>query len=275
MQQHYPYGNKLYAFEKNILKYRSLEMILVLFYVEEIKRHSYAFATCPLNNYFNSTFNKKIFADLHQGNKYNKVWKQLIACSILSEDESKEIQDLITYRNDIGHRIHELLYDFDHSSSSQLTKEFRGIKYNYESRRRLKYWVDELSNRIRKKGPVEMYPMERMSFGVAKKNLEDELFKLNRRINQQVKSHNKFINSLNSEMITAYKLFPDVDFSYPFTYKRSNGQLNQQGVEMCFKLFDHHISIMATAYLMRISYRSSSNQYKRWQCQTSKMGGKE
>ncbi|MBW7910359.1 MAG: hypothetical protein H3C49_03655 [Alphaproteobacteria bacterium] len=168
-------SRRLPALERNILKYRALEMVIILFYAEHIKNFAYNSlkATSRLNG-----------RELPEKKKYEKTWEILVNDEIINEEESKEIQSLINYRNDIGHRIVDLTYDLSNSPYAQSYKELHGIKYDYNARIRLKYFSEELPKRMRGKY-IQSLSMKPLLFEAAEKTYDEELLRLGNKIARQ------------------------------------------------------------------------------------------
>lgn len=104
---------KLRALEKNVLKYRALQMILVLHEFESLRR--------DLINSIRHT--DSIYSEFAQrippGRKkpFEAALKVIVAAGIISEVESKHLQEYAAFRNRIGHDIHQLVQDISGSES--------------------------------------------------------------------------------------------------------------------------------------------------------------
>jgi hypothetical protein len=167
-------STRLQTLEKNILKYRAFEMIIILFYAQHIKNFAY--------NSLKASF-RLSGKKLPKENKFKKVLEILVADGIISEEEGSEIQYLINYRNNIGHRIEDLTYDLNNSHYAQSRKQLHGIKYNYKARVRLKYYSKELPDRMRGKY-IHSLSMSPLLFEPAEKVYEEELLRLEKIIRQ-------------------------------------------------------------------------------------------
>src|SRR6266446_8994619 len=121
MRVHPPRGRALPALERNILMYRALEMIIILFEVEHLKE----FVVSAVQATDKHRDQSKQRIPEGSRNIHRKAWAALVADGVLTRAESTEIQHLIAYRNDIGHRIHELTYDLSRDPVAQLGIELR------------------------------------------------------------------------------------------------------------------------------------------------------
>ncbi|MEX8504068.1 hypothetical protein [Leptothrix ochracea] len=104
MKQHRPHGPAPTALEANVLKLMALEMILFVFYMEDLRRFiikavtlTYQFQQQP--------------APLPAGDILKKATRTLLDAGVLSKDQRTEFNKLIAYRNIIGHEHHFLTVD--------------------------------------------------------------------------------------------------------------------------------------------------------------------
>src|SRR5262249_60171051 len=100
-KMHHPRGRALPALERNILKYRALEMVIILFTAEDLKN----FVVEAAQHAYNSR-DPSGRGCIPEGakNPYKKACDVLVSDDILSYVESDEIRRLVNYRNDIAHR---------------------------------------------------------------------------------------------------------------------------------------------------------------------------
>ena len=132
-----PRGENFRALEQNILKFRTFEMVLILFYVEEIK--SIALRTIKVTDKHRKSY-QNIEERLPDGTTkiYKKLWALLVSEGILSKEEKEDVERIIDYRNNIAHSIGELVFDLNVDSYSKSFVEISGIKYEYGIIERLK-----------------------------------------------------------------------------------------------------------------------------------------
>lgn len=257
-----PRGENLRALEQNILKYRAFEMVMILFYVEEIK--TIALRTIRATDSFWSGVEGKS-ERLPCGTKklYKKLWELLVSESVLTEEEKSDIEAIIDYRNDIAHSIEQLVFDLNVDSLSRSYVEFKGSKYEYGVLERLKKYKEALYDRFSGEYVIEInmnyelfYQAERIYVAEMKK-LEKKicrLLEIRKLENTKVESE---INQLRKGMLDAIKPY------HPENFKR-NGQLTEKGVERLHELFFLGISNTAISYLMRISLNSIRKRQRSW-----------
>lgn len=122
-----PFGAKLPALEQNVVKFRAMQMLLVMFYAEELKRDALSLNRVPKGT----------------KNAVGKTLSLLVTDSAITEVEKTEIVGLIDYRNVIGHHMHNLLLDL---SNDRVAREMiayssdRLPKYDYKAVERLQYF---------------------------------------------------------------------------------------------------------------------------------------
>ena len=144
MRTYHPKGTQLPALERNILKYRALEMVIILFEIEDLK--NFVLSAVQGTDKFLDSSKQRIPEGAK--NKYKKAWAALVSDGILTQSESTEIQRLSDYRNAIGHRLHDLTYDLSRETIAEDLKKFRKPIYNYEARRKLKLYRAKIEDRI-------------------------------------------------------------------------------------------------------------------------------
>ena len=267
MRQHYPKGKQLPALEKNILKYRAFEMVMILFYIEDLK--SFVLDSIRATDKINSTLSRKNPRIPDNSKKlYQKVWAVLVSDGIITQEESDDIQRIIDYRNDIAHRIHQLTYDLSRETIAQDYLRFYDLKYDYNALNKLKAYRKKISSGFKSKYIISL-SFRSILFEAAKKTYQKELDKLDKKITRQLAKRKKELNILNAELSTIdskilNEIFPD----HPLNFA-SNGKLTTRGIESCYRLFDLNISTLAVAHLMKLSYRATMNRRKAWE----KVGG--
>lgn len=109
-KEHRPYGKTPTAWEADILKIRAFEMVLILFYMEGLRRF--------IMGSIKATDKLHGVNRLSDGKPKTKEGKKLeLACAVqvsdgvINQAESDELKELVGYRNIIGHKIHDLTVD--------------------------------------------------------------------------------------------------------------------------------------------------------------------
>lgn len=258
-------GTRLPALERNILKYRALEMVMVLFRAERLKRF-------VLDTIRTTDRSRKIFdtrtkerIPLNAAKVYKKAWAALVADGILTQRESNEVQSLIDYRNTIAHRIELLTVDINGDRSARDLQEFWGVKYDYKALKKLRHYHAKIERGFLSKAYIFLATLEGIGFEAAEKTYEDELRRLGRKIDRQFAVRREEIEKLNAELSGEDSEFLKRLAPFHAGNIAANGTLTKRGVETCYCLFDHNKSISAVAHLMRISYRAAARRYRAWE----------
>ncbi len=263
MRDRHPKGLQLPALEQNILKYRALEMVLILFYAENLRE--FVLSTIRATDRSRDGGTDR----LPDGSKdvYKKMWRILISEGIITKTESDEIEALVNFRNDIGHRVHQLTLDVSREPMARDFAKFletKGKKYDYGARKGLKDYRAKLSQRMQSKYVMEL-SFDPLFFEPAEKAYEQELTRLDRKIRRQIEARKKEYASLNAELpVEELGLVGETDPRYPANKTRS-GTLSSRGIEICYRLFDANRSPLAVAHLMRISYRAAVKRRRAWE----------
>jgi hypothetical protein len=258
-----PKGNRLPALEQNILKYRTFEMAIVLFHIEDLK----AFvldsirATDKVRSHRNAA-KPRIPVDAKKA--YEKAWAVLVADGIISQDDSDEIQRLIDYRNDIAHRIQEFTCDIGREPFTQDYVQFNKVDYDYEAVTKLKRLRDKISRGIQARYVMSL-SFRSVLFEAADKTYQQELKRLDRKIRRQITVRKEEIKQLEADLSSANGCtLEDFASSHPGNIA-TNGTLTSKGVETCYHLFDQNVSALAVAYLMGISHRAAVKRRQAWE----------
>jgi len=108
--------------ERDVLKYRSYEIMLYLFYVEDLKK--FIVQSLQTTNDIFGVSNKKLKLDDHLN--------RIVEDGIITAQEKVELVTLIDIRNDISHEVHKMVNDLGDTSQYQLLNEEGKIKTNYQ-----------------------------------------------------------------------------------------------------------------------------------------------
>lgn len=271
-QRHFldPLSNKLPALERNILKLRAIQMVLVVYYAEELKRKILALiqTTDRLNQELKP--NQKETERVPQGtkNSVGKALDALVSDCAISSDEKADIVSLIKYRNDIGHRIHELVADLSTNKSIRMLRRLDSDNnkvFDYSAVERLQAFHQRLDKLYTTHDYIHSFSMNQLMFQAAESAFLVEIEKLKRKIEQQHQVRNGIISKLNAELSLIGTDFENSD-RYPMhpLHKYDNGRLTERGIEVCYRLFDSGRSALAVAHLMGLTLRAAQHRRKLW-----------
>lgn len=171
---------KLPALEKNILKYRSLQMVLLLHQVESFR--SLVIGSIRYNDKFATHTFKPALLPERVKRPMEKVFQILVALEIINEKESQELQSIIKLRDQVSHRIHELVSDI----SAPRALYSRNDIYDYFALDRFEYYRDKIYKGMTKHFILEV-SFRDISFEQAEATYKEELCLLDKRIERQCK----------------------------------------------------------------------------------------
>lgn len=267
-----PLGSTLPALEQSILKYRAMEMLLVMFYAEELQR--------KILDRIQATDEwlvrvKKGHADrVPKGIKkpIDKALNAFIADGAIKPHEKKEIVELIDYRNMIAHQMHNMLGDLSPTRYACDLAMFGSNvpKYDYEAVKRLQHYHKLFDETYRTHHYIMRVNFNSMLFRAAEKTFLSERERLDGKIKRQLKERNVAIKELDAEMsLKGTGLEGEYAPNHPRNH-HEHRRLTMRGAEICYRLFDLGKSEMAVAHLMQLSLLAMKKRKKTWM----KLGGK-
>jgi uncharacterized protein YutE (UPF0331/DUF86 family) len=261
-----PLGSKLPAFESNILRLRSLQMVLVLFYAEQLKQK--VLNLIQTTDHILSILGNGLVERVSKQEKdqVKKCLNALVFDGAISIDESDEIRRLIDYRNVIGHDIHELVADLSTEKSVRTALVYAPesvASYDYEVVDRLRHYLRLLSERQIKHHYSVSVSMDRLMFISAERVLLADIKKLKMKIKRQAEIRNQKTQELNKQF--QYKNDDNGKYCRHPLNQYDNKRLTKHGEEVCYRLFDEGKSPMAVAHLMDISLKSASKRLRMWE----------
>ena len=136
-----PFSGRLPALERNILKYRAIQMILVIFYCEHLKRNIKSIAENHLRSRNRHETNvKPVRTDSRGQLSQRQSMDVLQEQRLINEAEASEIRDLLDFRNIIAHEVHTVVSDI---SADSLVRQANSLTegYKYHAVDRLKYYI--------------------------------------------------------------------------------------------------------------------------------------
>jgi hypothetical protein len=252
MLRYHPKGRRLPALERNILKYRAFEMVVLLFLIEDLR--SYVLGTIRAND-------KQA---IPEGTKksYEKAWAYLVDSGVITQDESDDIRELVDYRNTIAHDIQRFTYDLGQENFVLDYGRAYPVKYDYGARERLKTYREKIEKGLRHM--IVVLSFDELMFEAAERTFEQELARLRKKIDRLYAEREKEMKHLNEELaMVKDKELQRIGLYHPGN-QAENGKLTERGVRVCEALFERKLGLLAVSYLMRLSYRATSRRYKAW-----------
>ena len=266
MERHRPHGRTVTTLESDVLKLRALEMVLVIFYVENLKDFiiSSVRVTKRLRKILDS---KKPTTSDKEQISFKEAHKLLILEGVITQEESLQLREMIDYRNTIGHEIHRITIDvgaYSHLAKYDLPNGHKIAKYNYSAVQH----VQDLRNKVERKMMEKSFcfdlSFDTLAFNAAEQTYLKEIKRLRKKVNDGVDRLNVTIEATNKIIKNIPRNVMDVIQPGHPKNTKTNGTFSQEGIKGMFMLYDSKATPLAAAYIMRISYRTASKWYKKW-----------
>ena len=258
MSRHrHPEGSRLPALERNILKYRAFEMMLTLYYAEEIKQ--FLVGTMKATDHFREPSKKRFPKGVPN---YRAVVEKICKEGHITAVQRDEIITVVDYRNDIAHELHKMTFDVSRSTFVRSIRDFEKPRYDYDMLHRAKFYRRFLPDKALRHFVSEL-SFGSLWFKSAEQTYERELQVLAKKIVSQENARKAKLGKLQKELKLDDDL-PEELWPYHPANERGNGTLNARGVEICYRLFDQGKSPLAVAFLMHISKKAINNHHKAW-----------
>jgi hypothetical protein len=194
MKMHFPQGNRLSALEKNELKRRALEMVLVLFYIEDLKH--FVVESIRATDRLRGLANGGRLSPATK-NLYKKAWGILVDAGVLSQQESDEIAELVDYRNLVAHQTHALTADVGRYTSLRAGDD--AARYNDSALERVQYFRERLFSEMGQKFVLSS-SFRGLNFETAERTYLKELAILNRKLRRQTRVLRAEIDQANAQI---------------------------------------------------------------------------
>lgn len=260
--RHYtdPLGCRLRALERNLFKLRGLQIVLVIFYAEELKRKA-----LDLVQVTDISLGRSERVPPQSDKKIEKALDALLQDGFITGIEKAEIVTLIDYRNDVAHRMHDLFADlspepFARQVSNFLPETFK--KYNYEA-------VERLQALHRKLEEASLHYITSLTpnsllFGAAEHVFLSEIEALRRKISRLAKIRKSEIDAVNKQLsLDGSELVGESDPRHPLN-RYDDGRLTRRGAEVCYRLFDMGKTPIVVAHMMGLRLSSTTARHRKW-----------
>lgn len=248
-----PRGGRPSAIERNILRYRSTEATLYLFYADEVRDFMLtdvyrAAARQPGERLWEPPKERRlqrILADLlrdaetakklsvedaqalrsasanerQQGKKLKVAFAYAITIGMFSEEEAIELKALLDYRNDIAHRIHLVMSDVSRDYWAIDHLAFNAPVYKGDALDRLRAYRRSLLERGRGHLLLTL-SMDGVLFELAEHVFERDLKRLDRVIAKQIDRERQRFEAINAELdLRGTELVGDLSPRFPANHR--------------------------------------------------------
>lgn len=168
---------KLRALEKNILKYRAIQMILLLHRVESLR--TFLLGSIRVSDTLLPESGERLPPGVRK--PMVKALNILTSEEIITDGECEELKNIIEVRNHIGHRIHRLVEDI---SAPGPAIDGQYAVYDYGALERLEQLRQKIEAGMARKFVLQIASRE-LAFEQAEATYLEELARLRKRIDKQ------------------------------------------------------------------------------------------
>lgn len=273
-----PRGGRPSALERNILRYRAAEATLYLFYAEEVRDFMMAniyphairdpaaspgetseerrlkgvlgrlLSDAELAGTLSPADAQKVrHANQHdskEGKKLRKAFGYAVGAGMFTTPEADELVELLNYRNDIAHRIHLVMSDVTRSYWTSEHVAFTAPAYKGDALDRMRAYKDSLWKRTR--SLMLTLSMDGLLFEHAERTYEEELKRLDRLIQVQIRREQQRLQAISAELdLSGTELVGDLHPRFPYNHHSNGsdggpdtGHLTKRGIEICYRLYD-------------------------------------
>lgn len=250
-----PRGGRPSAIERNILRYRSTEATLYLFYADEVREFMLtdvyrAAVRQPGETLWEPPKERRLqrilagllkdaetekklsvedaealrgalASERQQGKKLKAAFAYAVTTGIFTEDEATELKTLLDYRNDIAHRIHLVMSDVSRNYWAIDHVGYTAPVYKGDALDRLREYRRSLWERARGHLLLTL-SMDSVLFELAEHAFEHDLKRLDQLIAKQIKRERQRYEAFNVELdLRGTELVDDLAPRFPANHRPS------------------------------------------------------
>lgn len=260
-----PWRGAMRALERNMLKFRSMQMMLVIFYADELQRLVTASVYATSRWRAIGGLPKDGLSDHKPSAK--RAFQVLVADGVLTSAERDEVRGLIDFRNTIAHELHSLVADLSTETVAHEHVEFSPKRrpFDYDAAERLRHFDRLIGERLQKHGYMISVSFNPMVFRAAERTFLSEIKRLQSRVDRLYAEREREIAALNAALALDGTGLTGHDHPREPLSRYDDGRLTARGVEICYRLFDLGRSTAAVAYLTGLSLAAARKRRKMWQ----------
>ena len=263
--------DSLPALEREIIRLRSYESTLVIYYKDDIERSILDKIQCY------DHFQKRLDADHilrspeNSKHQLKNALAAMVADGAISDAERKQIRKAIDFRNDVAHRIDHLFSDICHDRFGgrfvdDEIRSYAGIKgFDHGSVENFREILKILSRTIRTHYNIVTFSSRGyLMFGTAERALLSDIKKSRGKIKSLVEQRQSKIESLNIELQKIFKRLNIAKSEQYFDLRFDQGKMTARGQEFCYLLFDDGFSDLAVGHVFEMKLRSVRLRRRVW-----------
>ena len=267
-----PLRGGLPELERCMIRHRALQMILIIYHAEELKRDVVQ-GVAAQHRWRSAVADDAVATpeeEVKENKKVKRAFAHLVQDGVLTADEQRHMVKLIGKRNSIAHHLDQVTADL---TTDRFVREWLDYmpdrqSHDYEALDQLRAARRLLSDRMIAKHYVGEIDLRGLFFEAPARALTADITALDRRIRKLVRARRDDITALNAEMsLVGSELTGLFDPSWPENRYNERGCLTPRGVETCYRLFDMGKSAMAVAHLMELSLASARKRERAWRAQ--------
>jgi hypothetical protein len=265
-QEHRPSGPKPTTLEANVLKLRALEMVLMLFYIEDLRRFILGSIDATERSR-QLRVSQPAKAAVKPGKKMDLARELLVSKGVLTQAESDELFELIEFRNLIGHQVQDLVVAVGanaHLAATTARGLRSGDRYDNKAVQRVKDLRRKVFDGMRK-GFILVVGFDALKFEAAETTYLREIKRLHAKVDKglldlkvNIARANESIKAIPTSVLEA------IAPGHP-AHRKANGNLTEGGLACLRRLFDEGATPLAAAHLMELSLAAVERRFKKWQ----------
>lgn len=269
-KRHYtdPMGSRAPELERCLIRHRALQMIMIIFHAEELKRDVINGVAAQMRYRGEAESDPAGGEDAaKEGKKQKRAFDYLVKDGVLTLEERRHMLSLIGQRNGIAHDLDHVTADL---STDRIVREWLDFypnrrTHNYEALDQLRAARRLLSDRMAAHHYILEIDMRGMFFESTERVLTADVKALERRIRALIRARRDDIARLNAEIsLEGTELTGLYDPRWPENRYGSGQRLTPRGVETCYRLFDMGKSPLAVAHIMDLSLTAARRRERQW-----------
>jgi hypothetical protein len=262
-----PLGARAPELERCMIRHRALQMILIIYHAEELKREVITAFEAQMrwrNRPTTASADQQGLAG--ERKKQKRAFDFLVADRVLTDGERRQMVELIGRRNGIAHHLDQVTADLTLERSVRDWVDILPGRqtHDYEALDKLRKARKLLSKRLAAKHYVLTLNTRFLFFETTERVLTADIAALDRRIRKLILARQEEVGKLNGELdLEETGLTGNFDPGWPEN-RYNRGRLTPRGAEICYRLFDAGKSPLAVAHLMGISLAASRRRQRMW-----------
>lgn len=260
-----PMGARAPALERCFIRHRALEMLLIIFHAEELKRD--VMAGVAAQQRWRDEPPAEAGEPAREGKRQKRAFDYLVKDGVLTDGERRHMIELIDRRNGIAHHLDQVTADLTVDPWAREWADYMPERrtHDYDALKQLREARRLLMDRMHAKHYVLEINMRGILFETTERVLTADIKALEKRIRSLIRKRRDDIARLNHELsLEGSELVDTLHPRWPENRYGERRRLTPRGVETCYRLFDLGKSSLAVAHLMAISLTAARRRRRLW-----------